>query len=86
MDPFGFEPESAFIVYVLPDPVWPYVNFNISISKFDYLFIFEFNNMFDENEDRFILRRKLQVISGLYWLFQLSWEFWQQHIVLSSFL
>ena len=63
-----------------------YVNFNISISKFDYLFIFEFNNLFDENEDRFVLRRKLQGISGLYWLFQLSWEFWQQHIVLSSFL
>ena len=85
MDLLGFEPESAFIVYVLQDPVWTYANFNVSISMFDFLLIFEFNNLIHENEDRFVLRRKLQGISDLYWLFHLSWEFWQQHIIQYSF-
>ena len=69
MAPLGFESGSKFIVYVLPDPVWPYTHFNVSINMFDYLFIFEFNNLFHENEDRFVLRRKLQGISVLYLLF-----------------
>ena len=42
MAPFGFEPGSASIVYVLPDPVYVYANFYVSICMFDFLFIFEF--------------------------------------------
>ena len=86
MAPHGFETGSAFIVYVLPDPVWPQAYFNVHISMFNFLFIFEFNNLFHENEDRFVLLRKLKWIFGLCWLFPLSWEFWQQHIIQSSFL
>ena len=39
MTPLDFEPGSAFIMYVLLDPVWPYVNFQC-FDKYAWLLIY----------------------------------------------